>query len=1065
MATNPIRGRRPTWVKWSIRIGVALFLYTIIGFFVLPAIIKSQLLKRLPPIVLRPVSIEQVRVNPYALSLTLRGFAIKETNGDNFISFDELYVNFQLSSIFRRKFTFAEISVKKPLAQITYLPEGVFNFANILTNLPPSPPGPPKPPPPLLVFQLSITNGAVAFVDLTRKTPFRTQFTPIDVDLTNLTTVRDKNSPYSIVARTGEGETFAWGGNVSINPLRSAGTFRLGGLALSKYAPYEQDYARFQIAGGKVDVAADYRYDSVVNALDGEVSNAVVHLDKFELKDGDTGETVLSIPSLSVEDASAAVLAHNARVGKIKSTGGFVLARQNHDGSINLLSQLILPTNHPPAAAAGTNAPSPLAAPWTARIDEIAFDNYSLKVEDHKPTTPASIDIDQLAFDIKNVSNVSNAPVSASLNLRLQQTGTVAVEGTATLLPPSADLNLTVSNIDLRVAQPYVHDQVKLIISSGGVNVHGRARYAAPEPGAPLASFTGDFALNNFLTTDDVLFKDFLKWNTLNVDGIKLAVLPNSLHVDQVKLNGLDTSVIVGPDKRPNIQTILRKDTNAMTAAAITNGTRVATADSAPGEQSETRNTQHATVSRAPLPPVSLDKLILENASLHFSDQSLEPHCSFAVAEFGGTIEGLSSQPGTTATVDVKGKVDDRSPFVVSGRVNPLAEDLFADISVTFTNTELTPFSPYTEKLAGRPLEKGKLSFAVHYLVQTNELKAENGFFIDQMTLGAWNNSPDATSLPVKLAIALLKDRNGRISLDVPVHGRIDDPKFSIGPIIWHVIGNLIVKAATSPFSLLGAAFGGGEEMSFVDFQPGHVELQNTDTNKLNTLAKALFERPNVSLEISGAADPAGDREALSRVRADEQVKALWLADQGNKTNIALADVKLDPKEYERYVRRAYRQKFGSYRPGELVTGPQTNKSPATARSAAVTAARFNPIDAAGSDHGAFLLMGSAKPPVKLKLYAPASSSGSSSGAATPGQPPRELTPREVELLDMEDQLAKAIVITDDDLRDLMQARANRVQKYLLDTGKVTGDRLFITAPHPLSSAGHPQPRVNLSLD
>src|SRR5581483_3565826 len=527
MATNPIRGRRPTWVKWSIRIGVALFLYTIIGFFVLPAIIKSQLLKRLPPIVLRPVSIEQVRVNPYALSLTLRGFAIKETNGDNFISFDELYVNFQLSSIFRRKFTFAEISVKKPLAQITYLPEGVFNFANILTNLPPSPPGPPKPPPPLLVFQLSITNGAVAFVDLTRKTPFRTQFTPIDVDLTNLTTVRDKNSPYSIVARTGEGETFAWGGNVSINPLRSAGTFRLGGLALSKYAPYEQDYARFQIAGGKVDVAADYRYDSVVNALDGEVSNAVVHLDKFELKDGDTGETVLSIPSLSVEDASAAVLAHNARVGKIKSTGGFVLARQNHDGSINLLSQLILPTNHPPAAAAGTNAPSPLAAPWTARIDEIAFDNYSLKVEDHKPTTPASIDIDQLAFDIKNVSNVSNAPVSASLNLRLQQTGTVAVEGTATLLPPSADLNLTVSNIDLRVAQPYVHDQVKLIISSGGVNVHGRARYAAPEPGAPLASFTGDFALNNFLTTDDVLFKDFLKWNTLNVDGIKLAVLPN----------------------------------------------------------------------------------------------------------------------------------------------------------------------------------------------------------------------------------------------------------------------------------------------------------------------------------------------------------------------------------------------------------------------------------------------------------------------------------------------------------------------------------------------------------
>ena len=257
----------------------------------------------------------------------------------------------------------------------------------------------------------------------------------------------------------------------------------------------------------------------------------------------------------------------------------------------------------------------------------------------------------------------------------------------------------------------------------------------------------------------------------------------------------------------------------------------------------------------------------------------------------------LSSQLNTAATVDLKGNVDARSPFSVSGKINPLTGNLFADVTVTFTNTELTAFTPYMEKFAGRPLEKGKLSFAVHYLVNNKDLKAENGFFIDQLSAGAKNNSPDATHLPVKLAIALLRHCNGRIQSDVPVQGKIDDPKFKLGPIIWHVVVNLMEKAATSPFALLGSMFGGGEELSYVEFAPGQSHYLETETNKLNTLAKALDERPSLSLEISGSTDPAQDRPVLARQKLEDQLKAIWMRESAASNNTAMtaSDAVLSP--------------------------------------------------------------------------------------------------------------------------------------------------------------------------
>jgi hypothetical protein len=1022
--------KMPKRTKWLITLGVVMFLYTIIGFFVVPAIVKSQMLKRLPALTKRQAAIERVKFNPYALSLTIDGFSLKETNGDVFSSFAEFYVNFQLSSIFKRSWVFDEIRLQDPFAQVTYLKDGTFNFANLISN--PSPaPQKPQPPPPVIVHHLIIANGAVAFADLTRKSAFKTRYQPINVNLTNFTTLRDRGSPHEIVAIGDSGESFSWTGNITVNPLRAVGTIRLNGLKLNKYKPYTQDYALFEIADGRIDAAAEYRYDSATNALDLVVSNAFVTLSRFQLKTPDTGEDVLTIPSLSIKQVEASVAQRTAKIGRIESSGGSILVRQNQDGTINFLSNLV-----PQTKTVSTNSAPATDPPWTVKVDEIAFDNYAIKAEDRKPPKPATFNIDQLGFNLKNVSNLSNAPVTLALSLRLQDTGLIGINGAATLIPPWADALIGVTNLDMRMIQPYLDEQVKVAITRGALNVNGHAHYAPTGSGVPLVSFAGDVAVRDFAATDEELFNDLAKWDSLDITGINAALQPDRFQIGRIKFSRLDTSVIMGPDHRLNLLTIL-PEKKAVQAEA-----------SSPPPTNAALN-------------LTLGAFVFEDASLHFADRSIEPNCIFEIQESSGSVKDISSLAQTPSVLDVKGKVNAFSPFSVTGTINPMPDKLFADVSIAFTNTGLTAFSPYTEKFAGRPLEKGKLSLALHYQINQKALNAENGIFIDQLTLGAKNNSTNATSLPVKLAIALLKDRNGRIKLDVPVQGRLDDPKFKLGLVIWGVVENLIVKAATSPFSLLGSMFGGGDELSFVAFDPGQADIPAAETNKLDTLAKALYERPTLSLEINGSVDPARDREEMARAKLQRQIKALFIKEMtdAGKPPVAVDELKLEPGDYERLVSKAYSNTFGAFQPPgtNQTAGASAPLSPNKPAPAPVYVVKNLPPPARSPfGHGASRMVFLSHrgevveaPPVEIRKPA-------STAPAVVAQS---------DLAGMEEQLLQKIEITSDDFRQLMQDRANQVEGCLLKSGKVTADRLFITVPKPIGPNSKGEDRVNLTLN
>jgi hypothetical protein len=200
----------------------------------------------------------------------------------------------------------------------------------------------------------------------------------------------------------------------------------------------------------------------------------------------------------------------------------------------------------------------------------------------------------------------------------------------------------------------------------------------------------------------------------------------------------------------------------------------------------------------------------------------------------------------------------------ISGTLNLLSAQTFSDVDMKFRNIELTTFNPYSGKYAGYNIAKGKLTTEMHYKVEDRKLDAQHHIVLDQLEFGEATGSKDAVPLPVRLAVALLKDRDGVIKLDLPVTGSLDDPQFRIGPVVWQMVRNLLGKIVTAPFALLGSLFGGGEEISHVDFAAGSAALAPAEADKLTHLSKALAERPQLRLDIPLGAVSDADGKALA---------------------------------------------------------------------------------------------------------------------------------------------------------------------------------------------------------
>ena len=426
--------------------------------------------------------------------------------------------------------------------------------------------------------------------------------------------------------------------------------------------------------------------------------------------------------------------------------------------------------------------------------------------------------------------------------------------------------------------------------------------------------------------------------------------------------------------------------------------------------------------------PMAIRQVIIDNGSANFADQSLTPNFATGIHEMNGSVKGLSSKSLTRADILIQGKVDRYAPVKITGQINPLSEDKYTDLELNFKNIELTTLIPYSGKFAGYLVEKGKLSLDLEYKLSKNILVGENEIFLNQLTLGERVDSPQATSLPVRLAVALLKDSKGNIDINLPVRGDLDDPEFSFGQILLlKAFVNLITKIVTSPFAALGGLVGGdGEALGFIEFEFGKTVLGAGQTNKLKKLALALNERPALGLEIKGIADKRDDWRVLAEITLIHQLKGAKIDEMraaGQPLPANIQTFALSGKDYNRLLIKAYVKKFGEH-PKERL-GIESEK---------VRKSKEVPKDADNL---------------------------SSAGGAKPSSSD---TDPEKFIAQTKERLIKTMAVDEAKLHQLAVERSKQIRIQLVEEGKVSDERLFIVDVEIIENGGDEKIRANLKL-
>ncbi len=957
-------------------------LYALVGFVLLPYLITSYVIPTVSEQIKHPIVLREAAFNPFALSLRLTGLEVREQNQTAMLGFEELVVNLRAVTLFFQKVAFDEIRLVMPFVAARVSPEGKMNLMSLApppaeTVQQPAPPsGEPKKMMPLEIDRLEITRGILEYTDESKPRPVLIDVVPIQLVLRDFSTIPSQGSEnaYAFTAEIEAGGKVEWEGNISLEPVESDGKVSVSGIKLRTLYQAVRDQFQFDIPRGELGLSASYHFDLRDQAPRAMVKNGRVSVRKLVIVERGGIEPVVDIPIFDVEGIQLDLEKQAINVARVHSADARFEAWMDSGGIVNF-QPLFTPVggggDTTETSAAAKNEQVKPAKPWSITVDEVALRNYGVAFEDRTLERPGHVDVDALNVTVKDIQIPFKKSLPVDLSLKLNETGSINVKGKVAVEPLAADTELNLEHIEIRPFQPYLDRFLNADVLGGAINLNGTVHFAKEHADEPLLRFQGNLAVTQLAVADRKDLDNVLTWKTLNVRQIALDVEPTAVKIAEVVW------------QEPSIQMVID-------AKGQLNLSRLAVSPP-PGDQTAAPNVpkkdQTAAAKTGDPVSVTIDQVKLAKLAATFQDLSIEPHVRTSLTELGGTIKGLSSKQLKKADVNLRGKVGRAAPLKIAGKINPLSEDAFTDLIVTLGAMDLTPAGPYSGKYAGYGLSKGKLSLDLKYKVSQKVLEAENLVHVDQLTFGEKTNSPDATSLPVPLIVALLQDRKGLIEIDMPIRGNLNDPDFKYGKAVISTLLNLLGKVVASPFALMGKLVPGGgseEDLQFIEFQPGSASLSDSELTKLDALEKALDERAGLRLDIRGTTDSTLDAAVLQTMKLRDQLFAM---NGGRKPD----QEELSPKEEQRLVEKLY-----------------------------------------------------------AKLPAPDPS-------ATPAEPTQPT------VAEMKRKLAAAIQISTSDLEALAHRRAESIRRHLLESGKLTEERVALLDTG-VAESGHEKVRTQLSL-
>lgn len=897
-------------------------LYAWAGYWLAPRIIRDQAIKFVHENYHRELKVGEVRVQPFKLQLEIRDLSFPDADGQAMLSWRRFMVDFELSSLWHGAYVFREVILEAPGARLVVRPDGKVNLADLA--LPPKEPPPPEEeskPPALWIQSLAVTEGRVGYEDRARREPYVERFESIGFSLKDFKTT-PQGGGFHLLARTDAHADVDWKGRFQLQPhIASQGEFRLGSLQAPRIAEFLGDVLPFGLGAGTIDVGGEYQF-SLADQLELHLKLPKIALSGLALRARGADADWIEIPGIELANTTVDLPANQVGIESLAISGLKAKAWTTSDGSVNL-AQLFVPASAAEGAggAAPAGAPAqpaeaaakpaeatakpaaPPAKPWTLQVAKFDLKGADIDLEDRMKAPVKRFAINPLNLHVQGASLDLAKPLPVEMDAVVNGRAQFKLAGTLAPSPLVADLQVSLDKASLSYGQPYLVPVADMTIRDGTLSTAGKLQLRPEGKREPQFSYAGEVTIDRFKSIDNAETKDFINFDRLQFQKVRLTAKPDALRIDRILLRGAYARVIVSREQILNISAVL--DPQAAAAAKrefLAREARLAHETSAEKRVREKQEKQEqaakdaaekekkaqakaaqsgaAAAQAAGAPdatapetfPIRIRELRIESSRMNFSDYSVPPDFNAEIQDLKGSVTNLSSAHDSRAKVDLTGNLGEFSPVTISGELQPFEFDRYTDIGLKFENISLPIFNPYSGKFAGYSIAKGKLFTDFHYQIENRKLNAAHKVRIEQLEWGPPTAEKGEATLPVKFATWLLKDSNGVIDLDVPVTGSLDDPKFRIGPIVWQVIKNLIVKVVSAPFKFLGSLFKGAEDAQFVEFAPGSAEVSAETTGHLATLAKGLVQKPGIRLEVPAGVSAELDRNGLIERQYQQQL-------------------------------------------------------------------------------------------------------------------------------------------------------------------------------------------------
>ena len=1034
------------------------------GFFGLPTILRPRAAEELSRLVARPVTIDAVRTNPFRLSAAFQGVAITDADGSPLLSIREASANLGLWSTLLGKPHLQDVSLDGISLHVVRRDDGTLNLAQLGAAKEEAPAKPDASPaiPPLRLDRAALRDATIHVRSAHGPETLALRITELDAELRGLDTGHtDANTPFRFSAKLESGGQVDVRAELSPTLTEVSGTLTATEVNLAAFSPVVASAVPLTLRSGSLTLETRFKAGRAQTRTHTALEGVSLRLKDLQLVAKGDPEPFLVWTALTSTGGTADLNTGEIQVGKV-AIQGLMLALQRDASGLQPLARVRSALAHPaapesPAQLAVSAAPT-TAAPPPARDSELKIALAALEIDGpgvrfRDGTGTRGVDVSTESVRVKagalTLGSVDQAwPVEGEVALR--GGGAIRVAGEVTPAVPQATVAVELVDVPLAPWGPYLEQFADVWLAAGRTGASLRVTWKDGE-----GAITGTSSVSELSLIDNQANAPLVTWKKLELEDLSFEVPSQRSRIGEVRVVEPRVNAAISREGRLNF-TALLKPTPSSAAPAPT----PVAGTSAPGvtPPAEPRG------AASPL-ALAIGRLRVEGAQLSFSDGMMQPAVTVALSQLSGTVERINSTSTAAAKVQLEGRLGADAPLRIRGDLQPLGAAPSADLRLELVRLNLVPFTPYSVRFTGYGVDRGNLSLESQVRFSRHTLDTANRITVERLTLGARQPSPGTTNLPVPLALALLTDSRGRLALDLPVAGRLDDPSFHIGPTVARTLVGLLTKVATSPFALLGAAFGGGgEELATQLFDAGAVQPRATELGKLATLHRALADRPALRVELTGQFDAAVDRAPL---RERELARRVAVVARRMQQSAGLADDAPIERATEVSalaalfaetlpdVVAAHAAAAAQVAPPPATAVPPTPVSPQVAatprgglldRVIQLLAERFRRPAVTATSPAA------TPAPASAPAVAPSPVPAAESVAAAPQVAP--ITPEQ-----MAAQLLATIEVDDAALQELARARANAVRERLLEGTGLGPERVLLG---PVRAGGT---RVDLTLE